>query len=339
MTTVLFAASIIVLVLVGPIFIRVIEQNVEVFFLAVGLLTAFFSGQLKWKLVEAAIFEPLSFTLAVLVFGIAFRWSRGYLDALLARLIFMIEPLRICFYLTIVLSVLAPFITPVVAALVAVEAIALLRLDRDTEKWAAVLGCYAIGFGSSITPLGMPGIAVVLHSLHADFWYLARLLGPFVVVGIVLASLPILFLPASFGTESHISRSEDSWTLVVLTRPIKIYAFIAGLVALAGGLRPTLDRYLHHIPRLLMFWLNTVSAVVNNSTLAAIEIGPTLSASQQRAALLGLVISGGILVTGNLPNIVAASSLEVTSREWARIGLTVGIPLLVLYFLVLMIVG
>lgn len=81
--------------------------------------------------------------------------------------------------------------------------------------------------------------------------------------------------------------------------------------------------------------MNTISAVVNNSTLAAVEIGPSLSMSQQRAALLGLLISGGALVTGNIPNIVAASRLGITSREWATIGLGTGALLLILCFMVL----
>ena len=81
--------------------------------------------------------------------------------------------------------------------------------------------------------------------------------------------------------------------------------------------------------------MNTLSAVVNNSTLAAVEIGPSLSTNQQRSALLGLLVSGGALVTGNIPNIVAASRLGITSREWAKIGLGTGDLLLMLCFAVL----
>src|SRR5579862_1320012 len=52
-----------------------------------------------------------------------------------------------------------------------------------------------------------------------------------------------------------------------------------------------------------------------------VEIGPALSRNQQRFAMLGLLISGGMLIHGNIPNIVAASRLGITSREWARHGL------------------
>ena len=330
-----FATIVIVLVLLGPVFIEAIERNVELFFLLVGALTACIMGQCNAALVRAALSEPLPFTLAVLVFGAAFRLLRDYFDQLLRRVIRLVDPRIFCFCLAITLGFLAAFITPVVAALVFVEAISLLRYDRWSEIAATVFGCFAIGFGAGLTPLGMPGIAVVLRSLHADFWYLARLLGPFIVVGIALAAVPTLFLRFSSSKPLDATREKDSWKLVLLIRPGKVYVFIAGLVALSDGLRPLVDAYIHHLPNGLLFWMNTISAVVNNSTLAAVEIGPSLNMNQQRAAFLGLLVSGGALVTGNIPNIVAASRLGITSREWARIGLGTGALLLILCFAVL----
>jgi predicted cation transporter len=257
---------------------------------------------------------------------------RDYLDQLFRRLIRLLHPRLVCFCLAITLGFLAAFITPVVSALVFVEAISLLRCDRWVEIAATVFACFAIGFGAGLTPLGMPGIAVVLRSLHADFWYLAHLLGPFIVVGVTLAAIPILFLPFASSKSLHATEEKDSWRLVLLIRPGKVYVFIVGLVALSDGLRPLVDAYIPRLPYGLLFWMNTISAVVNNSTLAVVEIGPSLSMNQQRAALLGLLISGGALVTGNIPNIVAASRLGITSREWATIGLGTGALLLILCF-------
>jgi predicted cation transporter len=118
-----------------------------------------------------------------------------------------------------------------------------------------------------------------------------------------------------------------------------MYVFIAGLVALSEALRPSLAVYVARLPGGLLFWLNSFSAVVNNSTLAVVEIGPSLGAHQQRAALLGLLISGGMLISGNLPNLVAAHRLGIVSREWARIGLAVWFPLMLLCFAVLQWIG
>ncbi len=335
MATLAFATLIVLVVLLGPVFVGPIERNVELFFLLVGVLSACITGQFSLAVVWAALNEPLPFTLGVLIFGAAFRLLRDYLDQLFRRVIQVLDPRIICFCLAIMLGLLAAFITPVVSALVFVEAISLLRCERWVEIAATVFACFAIGFGAGLTPLGMPGIAVVLRSLHADFWYLARLLGPFIVVGVALAAVPTLFLPFASGERVDAAEGKDPWRLVLLIRPGKVYVFIAGLVALSDGLRPVIDAYIHRLPNGLLFWMNTISAVVNNSTLAAVEIGPSLSMNQQRAAFLGLLISGGALVTGNIPNIVAASRLGITSREWARIGLGTGALLLILCFAVL----
>ena len=335
------AALTILLVLIGPILSRAIGRNVELFFLVVGMLTACLMGQFGTALIWAALRQPLSFTLAVLVFGAGFRLVRDYLDRLFSSAVQVVDLRVACFCLTIILGFLAAFITPVVSALVFVEAISALRLERSTETAVTVFACFAIGLGAGLTPVRMPGFAVVLHALHADFWYLARLLGPLVAVGVALTATPVLFLRFA-SKELHatlVIQPRDSWRVILLDRPGKVYAFIAGLVALSEGLRPVVDAYLPRLASGALFWLNTISAVVNNSTLAAVEIGPTLSVNQQRAALLGLLISGGMLVPGNIANIVAASRLRIGSSEWAKVGVPMGIAMLCAYFALLKILA
>lgn len=332
MATLALATLVIVAVLLGPVLIKPIEREVEFFFLVIGLITAALMGQFNMALVRGALLDPLPFTAAVLFFGAAFRLFADHLDRLLGRIVRVTDPRILCFCLSLVLASLAPLVTPVVSALVFVEAISLLGYDRSVEVAATVLACFAIGIGAGLTPLGMPAIAVVLRSLNADFWYLINLLGWFVVVGVAIASVPILFLPFASGEPMQTVRPKDSWMTVLAARPGRVYVFIAGLVALSDGLRPVVNAYVHRIPESLLFWMNTLSAVLDNSTLAAVEISPSLNMSQQRAALLSLLISGGMLITGNIPNVVAASRLRITSREWARIGVVVGVVLLILCF-------
>ncbi|MFZ2063229.1 MAG: DUF1646 family protein [Candidatus Binatus sp.] len=62
-----------------------------------------------------------------------------------------------------------------------------------------------------------------------------------------------------------------------------------------------LFRHSRNLPGALLFWLNTISAVVDNATLAAVEIGPALSRNQQHFAMLGLLIGAGMLIPGNIP--------------------------------------
>ena len=319
-------------VLLGPILIKPIERNVEIFFLVAGTIIAAVAGQLSSALVRSALREPIELTAAVLVFGIVFRLLRARLDRLLSAATRMFGQRWLCFALTIVLGLLAGFITAVVAALVFAEAISLLKMDRSTEVAATVLGCFAIGLGAVTTPLGMPASTLVLAALHADFFYLARLLGPFVIVGIILVAIPTLFLREENGDSALELVPESDSLAPVLIRAGKVYIFIVGLVGLSAGLRPVADAYLRDLPGALLFWLNTISAVVDNATLAAVEIGPALNVSQQRFAMMGLLISGGMLIPGNIPNIVAASRLGITSREWAGHGLRIGMLLLILCF-------
>jgi len=58
----------------------------------------------------------------------------------------------------------------------------------------------------------------------------------------------------------------------------------AFIIALAGTILITA-----YIP-------SSVSAVVDNAMPTAAEVGPSLSVAQQRAVLMGLLISGGMLV-------------------------------------------
>jgi len=78
-----------------------------------------------------------------------------------------------------------------------------------------------------------------------------------------------------------------------------------------------------------------ISAVVDNATLAAAEISPRMTALQLKSILMGLLIAGGMLIPGNIPNIIAANKLRIRSREWAALGVPLGLVVMVIYFVVL----
>ena len=50
---------------------------------------------------------------------------------------------------------------------------------------------------------------------------------------------------------------------------------------------------------------------------------------------MALLVSGGILIPGNIPNIVSAGALRIGSAEWAKIGVPMGLILLGIYFAVI----
>ncbi len=325
----LFAA-----VLLAPVTSKTVERNLEIFFLLAGVLAAAISGQLGWPLLSAALRAPIALTIAVLAFGTVARIARPTLDSWFQKLLATVPPRVVYFLLIVVLGLLASIITAVIAALFLVEAIALMNLDRDSEIVTVVLACFAIGLGAALTPVGEPLGTIAIAALGQDFWYLVRLLGPLVIAGILIVGTIALAMPVTRGASLRVQRDEPGWEEIVL-RAAKVYVFVAGLVGLSWGFRPLVDEYLSRTPESLLFWLNSVSAVVDNATLTAAEIGPSMGVAQQRAILMGLLISGGMLIPGNIPNIIAAGRLGISSREWARVGLITGLPLMMLCFLVL----
>jgi predicted cation transporter len=82
-----------------------------------------------------------------------------------------------------------------------------------------------------------------------------------------------------------------------------------------------------------------VSAVLDNATLTAIEISPDMALSQIICVVMGLLIAGGMLIPGNIPNIVAAGRLKISMQEWAKIGVPIGLALMAIFFVVLIFSG
>ena len=42
-----------------------------------------------------------------------------------------------------------------------------------------------------------------------------------------------------------------------------------------------------------------------------------------------------MLIPGNIPNIISAGKLGITSKEWARLGLPLGFVSMVIYYVIL----
>jgi predicted cation transporter len=82
-----------------------------------------------------------------------------------------------------------------------------------------------------------------------------------------------------------------------------------------------------------------ISAVLDNATLTAIEISAQMVLPKIIAVVIGLLIAGGMLIPGNIPNIVAAGRLKISMKEWARLGVPIGMVLLVVFFVILLVSG
>ena len=329
---------ILVAVLVGPFLSHRIERNLEAFLFVMGVLSALASQVLTRDLVREALRHPIPITIAVFVSGMVFTWGRRWLDLGLKWLLVRSGPAVLAAVATAVLGLASSIITAIIAALVLVEFIAALRLHRSDEVRIVVLACFAIGLGAALTPIGEPLSTIAIAKLDQDFWFLMRLLGLWIIPGVLVLGV------VAWAHRVETIRAEELVPLTgpesyrdVFTRAARVYLFVMALTLLGEGFKPLIDRYVIGLDARLLYWINMTSAILDNATLTAAEISPRMTNLQIRAVLMGLLISGGMLIPGNIPNIIAAGKLGIKSREWAAIGVPIGAILLIVYFALLFI--
>ena len=323
---------ILLLVLVLPLVVHRVEQNLEVFLFIMGLASALVAGVLSWHLIREALTHPIAITLAVLVSGLLFKRWRSYIGPGLVKLR-LVVPLRfVIFIVVVLLGLLSSVITAIIASLVLVELISALRFSQEDEARLVVIACMSIGLGAALTPIGEPLSTIATAKLGQDFWYLMRLLGPWVIPGVALMGIWAAFQPMRYAGDTLTETKEEESYRSVVVRAFRVYLFVMALTFLGEGFRPVIDRFIINLDARILYWINMVSAILDNATLAAAEISPQMTAFRIRAVLMGLLISGGMLIPGNIPNIISANKLRIRSRMWARFGVPLGLALLVLYF-------
>lgn len=329
---------ILLLVLFLPFFVKQVEHNLEVFLFIMGIAAASISGMMNLHLVEKALVDPINITLAVLIAGLLCKWLQVPLEK---SILFLIKKMSMPIFLAltvIILGLVSSIITAIIAAIVLVIIINVLPLDRKAEVRLTVLACFSIGLGAVLTPIGEPLSTITISKLDEDFFYLFRLIGPEVIPAVIIFGLLTIFLvkpvESSIGLESE--QKTESYK-EILIRSVKIYLFVMGLTFLGHGFEPLINEYIIGLPPALLYWINMISAILDNATLAAAEISPAMDSKTIQAVLLGLIISGGMLIPGNIPNIIAAGKLNITSKEWARFGLPVGLITMAAYFIILLV--
>lgn len=340
--TILGLAVILLAVLVAPFLSKRIEENLEPFLLVMGILATSIAQLWSVHLLREALAEPIKITLAVFAAGVLFRVVRDHLGKAIQAIIQQVGLRLFVFLLIFVLGVLSSVITAIIASLVLVEIISYLKLDSASETRLVIIACYSIGLGAALTPIGEPLATIVIAKLkdaphHAGFFFLVQLLGIWVIVGILALSLLAIRFQGHLihGRETTLTEDRPESLVDVLIRSGKVYFFVMALVLLGTGFTPIVDTYLVRVPRSAIYWINTISAIVDNATLTAAEISPKMDTSYIRFLLMGLLISGGMLIPGNIPNIIAAGKLGIGSRAWARFGIPLGAVLMLAYFFAL----
>lgn len=335
----------IVLVLVLPLTVHKTEENLEAFLFGCGIIAVSVSHQWSWHLITTALKDPIKITLAVLIAGLLFRQCNTLLQRVTLKAVQKIGLKATLFGIVFILGLTSSVITAIIAALVFSEVAVMLPLGREQRVKLTVLACFSIGMGAVLTAIGEPLGTIVISKLsgaphHAGFFYLIQHLGWLVFCGVLVLSVLAMRvegghrIPGAHVTDTETDRSFKS----IFVRAGKVYVFVMALVLLGDGLKPLAMRTISHLSADWLYWINTVSAVLDNATLAAIEITPTITDRALTFLLVSLIISGGMMIPGNIPNIICASKLGIKSKEWVKNAIGLGAGLMLAYFLVLHIV-
>jgi predicted cation transporter len=343
---------IVLLVLILPISVHFVEKNLEAFLFFMGVLAVTFAhlwgGEPYWTmhLVREALVEPIMITVAVLVFGLLVYAFKNRITSAIVGVEHKLGSKLFCFFIITLLGIFSSVITAIMAAIILVEVISALKLDKGYETKLIVLGCFSIGLGAALTPVGEPLSTIVVAKLkgapyNADFFFLIRHLGLFIVPGIIAIGLIGMFIEPSVREDASVAtltERESETVKDILLRSGKVYLFIMALLFLGTGFKPIIDKYIVQLSSNALYWINTVSAVMDNATLTAAEISPKMNLLQIQAVLMGLLIAGGMLIPGNIPNIIAAGKLGIRSKDWAKIGLPLGFIIMAVYFVIFLLV-
>ncbi|WP_042148103.1 DUF1646 family protein [Paucisalibacillus sp. EB02] len=331
---------ILLLVLFLPFLVKPIEQNLEPFLFVMGLLAAVVSGVFHVELLVQAMKDPIFITITVLVAGLLFKWLKNPIENKMLKVSNNMDIRLFLALIIVILGLLSSMITAIIAAIVLVSIVSILKLDRKTEIQTVILACFSIGLGAVLTPIGEPLATITTSKLQKDFFYLFQLIGFEVVFAVVAIGWIAFFtLKPQKNKNSLEGNNEAESYMEILIRSFKIYLFVMGLTLLGAGYEPLVNGYLLDLQPGVLYWINMISAVLDNATLAAAEISPVMSTETIRFLLLGLIISGGMLIPGNIPNIISANKLGITSREWARFGVPFGLMVMVLFFVYLVVIG
>jgi predicted cation transporter len=353
------------LVLILPFKVKQVEHNLEVFLFACGVVALTIAGFMTipgettgWslKIIEEALLAPLQITTVfdipvgivqiVLIVGLLIYWFHHRLvDAIVSTVDRFPLP-AIVFCLIVVLGLVSSIISAILAAIILVEIVNALPVVRKAKVEIAVVACFSIGLGAGLTPLGEPLTTIVISKLsgapyNAGFLFLFDHLAIYIIPAVIALGFVGVFL----FNRSHTGDTKLECIIEresirdIVVRAAKVYLFIMALIFLGEGFKPLILEYIIRIPSAGLYWVNIVSAVLDNATLAAAEIGPALSLTQIVSALMGLLIAGGMLIPGNIPNIIAACKLEITSREWAEVGIPLGMVLMAVFFVILFVPG
>lgn len=335
---------IVVNLLVWPLASRWVESHLELFLLGVGAAAVTVSGGWSVDFLYETLNYPVNVAFIVLIVSVIFNNYSRYIFRVLFAFFKKLEPRYSFAVLIFLLGMTSSLVSVTVSALILAEVLKVVNLERSATVRITVFACYAIGLGAVLTPLAEPLGLSINNALsgpphYADFFFLLKHFFWWIAPAVLLLSAAAGFSARNAGTTLQMHIREDKETYAsMLRRTLHIYMFVAALNLISTGLRPLAQSTITHLGGKVLFLANAVSVIIDNATLAAIEIVPSISMNDLVYMVIGLAAFGSMLVQGNLPNIVAAEKLGIKSREWASVAVPTGLVLMGGYFIILSIV-
>lgn len=330
---------ILIITFILPLISEKVEHNLELFLFIVGILGAIMAGVLNIGFIVQILENKFLYavTLTVLIGGCLFKKFDSRFKKLIQYILGHVDIKIFVFFMIVSLGLISSIITAIIAALLLVEIINILPLSKKTKINIDILACFSIGLGAALTPIGEPLSTIVTSKLGVGFFYIFKLIGIYVIPLIIIFGLIGAWLVSKDNiNDEHVTLviEEESY-YEILIRSVKVFIFIIALELLGAGFKPIIDNYIVHLHSGYLYWINISSAVLDNATIASAQISDHLNSEQVEMILLGLLISGGMMIPGNIPNIISAGKLKIKSKEWIRLGVPMGLVFMISVFGVL----
>ena len=274
---------------------KAVEHNLEVFLFICGLAALSLSGLMTipgettgWslKIIEEALLAPLKITTVfgipvgivqiVLLVGLLLYRFHHTLETAIVGMVDRFPLQTIVFSLIVVLGLISSIISAILAAIILVEIVNALPVVKRAKVEIAVVSCFSIGLGAGLTPLGEPLTTIVISKLsgepyNAGFLFLFDHLAIYIIPAVVaLGFVGILLFNRSHAGDTKLECIIERESLRgIVIRAGKVYLFIMALIFLGEGFKPIILAYIIHIPSAGLYWVNIISAVLDNATLAA----------------------------------------------------------------------
>jgi len=214
-------------VLLGPLLIKRIEQNLEMFLFLMGICAVAISRSWHIGIVEEAIQEPLvvGIVLTVLLAGLIAHYIRpDFLRSINAILLDRITIKVIFLEMVVVLGLLAAIITPILSFFVLVEAVNHLPLTHRTKAKITVFGCVSIFLGAALALADGPSSAIAITKMQGALPSQGFLPSELQSLYIILSILALGLISMFFAREKVNAMGKQTYEKVSAHRFIAIWS-------------------------------------------------------------------------------------------------------------------